>query len=217
MPANRCGPFALRARPAQVRKMEQRLPPDEDQHASAFFAKRGVNMDAHRAVFETIRAASVMVTVMEERALRPVGLTHAGYRILCELWIKGPLQVRNLAAFMTVSRPTIVGTVDTLEASGFVTRDRSTLDRRLVTVALTSQGLQAVEGADAAWHVCQVQVMSELSSQEQRQLAALSRRAAQQTMAVRRAAGRPAEPADQPADASEPVSPTAGPTSPPTS
>lgn len=157
----------------------------EEDQLSTFFATRGVDIDAHRAVFETIRAASVMVAVMEERALRPFGLTHAGYRVLCELWIKGPLEPRYLAAFMIVSRPSIVGTVDTLEGNGLVERTRSTVDRRLVTVALTPAGLRVIERADAAWHSCQAQVMSALDASEKRHFADFSRRAAQTALALR--------------------------------
>ncbi|MEP7216586.1 MAG: MarR family transcriptional regulator [Anaerolineaceae bacterium] len=157
----------------------------EEDQLSTFFANRGVDIDAHRAVFETIRAASVMVAVMEERALRPLGLTHAGYRLLCELWIKGPLELRDLAAFMIVSRPSIVGTVDTLEGNGLVERTRSTLDRRLVSIVLTPAGLQLVERADVAWHDCQVEVTSALSTTEKRRLAALGRSVTQRALLLR--------------------------------
>ncbi len=155
--------------------MERRMHPAEDDQLTRFFARRGVDMDSHHAVFETIRAASLMVAAMEDRSLRPLRLTHAGYRVLCELWIKGPLELRNLAAFMMVSRPSIVGTVDTLEANGLVARARSSADRRLVTVALTDEGLSLIDRADVAWHECQVQVVSGLTSADKRRLAELSR------------------------------------------
>ncbi len=149
---------------------------DEDHRVDAFFAGRGIDMEAHRAVFELIRTASLVVGVMEEQALRPLGLSHAGYRLLCELWIKGPLEPRDLAAFMMVTRPSIVGAVDTLEADGLVARTRSTTDRRMTTVALTAAGRELVERADAAWHEWQVRVTSGLSPAEKRQLAKLDRR-----------------------------------------
>ena len=91
-----------------------------DDEVTRFFAGRGVDIDSHLATFELIRTASILVTIMEERALRPFGLTHAGYRLLCELWIKGSLETRELAGFMMVSRPSIVGIVDTVEVDGQV-------------------------------------------------------------------------------------------------
>ncbi|MEO6397697.1 MAG: MarR family transcriptional regulator [Tepidiformaceae bacterium] len=94
--------------------------------------------------------------------------------MLCELWIKGPLKLRNLAAFMMVSRPPIVGTVDTLEANALVSRARSSADRRLVMVALTDAGLSLIERADASWHECQAQVVSGLTSADKVRLAELS-------------------------------------------
>lgn len=159
----------------------------DDGRIDAFFADRGVEMDAHRAVFETIRAAAILVAVMEERALRPLGLSHAGYRLLCELWIKGPLQPRDLAGFMMVSRPSIVGTIDTLQASALVERARSTEDRRQVTVALTDAGRRLVERADAAWHIAQEQVTATLDPAEKRRLAELTRRAASGALQLRQA------------------------------
>jgi DNA-binding MarR family transcriptional regulator len=155
--------------------------PDLDsgrEELSAFFRGRGVDMDAHAAVFETIRTAAIMVTVMEERALRPSGLTHAGYRVLCELWVKGPLELRQLAAFMTVSRPSIGGTVNTLANAGLVSRERSHTDRRLVTVALTPAGLAIVKRADAAWHAQQLEVTRDLDPAERRAVATFLQRLA---------------------------------------
>jgi DNA-binding MarR family transcriptional regulator len=152
---------------------------DDDDRMDTFFTAAGVDMDAHRAVFETIRGGALLIAALEERALRPLGLTHAGYRVLSELWIKGPCQPRQLAAFMLVSRPSIVGTIDTLQANGLVERARSVLDRRLVTVALTPAGTDTVRRADAAWHQAQVRVVNEFSSAEQQMLANLARRLGQ--------------------------------------
>jgi len=157
----------------------------EDEQVYAFFDARGVDMDSHGAVFTAIRAASVMANTMEEQALRPFGLTHAGYRVLSELWIKGALELRDLAAFMMVSRPSIVGTVDTLEANGLVERTRLESDRRLVQVAITKQGTECIEHADAAWHAAQVQVTSGLSAAEKRQLAELNNRVFEAALRLR--------------------------------
>jgi DNA-binding MarR family transcriptional regulator len=161
-------------------------PLGDDAALDAFFAARGVDMGAHRAVFEAIRAASAMVSVMEELALRPLGLSHAGYRVLCELWIKGPLEPRNLAGFMLVSRPSIVGTIDTLQANGLVVRSRGIRDRRLVMVELTPSGRDVIERADAAWHAAQVQITEGMTDEERELLATLARRLTRKTIALSR-------------------------------
>src|SRR5262249_39979091 len=114
---------------------------------------------------------------MEEQALRPFGLTHAGYRILCELWVNGPSEPRKLAGFMLVTRASIVGAINTLVSNGLVERRRSTEDRRLVTVDLTKSGRDAVERADAACHQAQVEVLGRVPRQEQRELARLAQSA----------------------------------------
>ncbi len=141
-----------------------------------FLEERGVDLDSHEAVFQVIRTASLMVTAMEGAALRPLGLTHAGYRLLLELRVKGPLEPHELAGFMTVTRPTIVGAVNTLVRAGLVVRSRADDDRRRVKVSLTGQGVRLIDEADAAWRTMQKRVTQDLTAEEKRNLAELAGR-----------------------------------------
>lgn len=141
-----------------------------------FLKERGVDLDSHEAVFQVIRTASLMVTAMEGAALRPLGLTHAGYRLMLELRVKGALEPHELAGFMTVTRPTIVGAVNTLVRAGLVVRSRAGDDRRRVKVSLTDQGIRLIDEADAAWRIMQKRVTQDLSADEKRELAELARR-----------------------------------------
>ena len=156
---------------------DERLPdpaPNEGSNASditRFLAERGVDLAVQQAVFQSIRCAALLVNALEEFALRPLGLSHAGYRILVELAAMGPREPRHLAVFMLVSRPAIVRSIDTLARRGFVERVRSTTDRRLVTVRITPQGTEIIERAVLSWHEGQRQATSGLSPAEMESVA----------------------------------------------
>ena len=59
----------------------------------------------------------------------------------------GPLPTSKLAKYMMVKPSTATGIVDRLEEKGLVTRQRSLLDRRVVTIELTDAGKSLAEEA----------------------------------------------------------------------
>lgn len=83
-----------------------------------------------------------------DRALAPLGLTHAQYSVLAPLYgmsVGGarPSQ-RELADFTGLDPVYISKLVRTLEREGFVTRSVKASDPRAVELALTAQGADAV-------------------------------------------------------------------------
>lgn len=168
-----------------LRVNDGRAPVRADGDISQFLAGRGVDLVVHDAVFQTIRAATMLVNALEEFALRPLGLSHAGYRILVELAAMGPREPRELAAFMLVSRPAIVRSIDTLSRRGYVERVRSTSDRRLVTIQITRSGTEIIEKAILAWHEGQRRATAPLGTEEMRRLAGLVARVGDQALQMR--------------------------------
>ncbi len=63
---------------------------------------------------------------------------------------RGPRMMRELAEHLLLAVNSITGNVDKLERKGFVRRERSEEDRRVVRVELTAAGRQAYEAAVAA-------------------------------------------------------------------
>ncbi len=59
----------------------------------------------------------------------------------------GPLPISKLAKYIMVKPSTATGIVDRLEEKGLVTRQRSLLDRRVVTIELTDAGKALAEDA----------------------------------------------------------------------
>lgn len=136
----------------------------------------GDDLDAQAVNFNLFRTSTDLLSEMESEALRPLGLTHAGFVILMTLWITGPRETRELARVQRVSRPAIVSAVDTLAKSHLVRRIRSDTDRRLVSVQLTPAGTRLVRRAHEAWHREERRTAAALTRAEQRMLAALLRK-----------------------------------------
>ncbi len=92
------------------------------------------------------------------------------------IWVGGPQEVRGLARKHRLSKPSITSAIGTLERVRLVARERSTEDRRLVSVALTAQGRRLVRKAQAALHRCERALTAGLTKAERRQMAAWLRR-----------------------------------------
>ena len=151
-----------------------------------FLARAGADLDAQAVVFNLDHAAMDVMATMEGLALRPHGLSHAGFVVLMTIWVSGPREIRELAAVLRVTRGAIVGSVNTLQRRGLVRRIRSEVDRRLVTLELTDSGLALVTRVRKDWHALEVEVTSGLSIKEQRTLAILLRKVAAGARALRR-------------------------------
>jgi DNA-binding MarR family transcriptional regulator len=150
-----------------------------------FLGPGGTDLDAQAAVFNLDHIAMDVIATMETLALRPHQLTHAGFVVLMTIWITGPRETRELAAVLRVTRGAIVGSVNTLEKRGLVRRVRSTEDRRLVSIELTSAGGALVKRVQRDWHALEVAIAGELSISEQRTLARLLRRLGASARALR--------------------------------
>jgi DNA-binding MarR family transcriptional regulator len=151
------------------------IPPFEQQLRDHVRA-HGDDVDAQAVNFNLFRTSTDLLAEMEAEALRPLGLTHAGFVILMTLWITGPRETRELARVVRVSRPAIVSAVDTLAKSELVRRIRSNEDRRLVSVQLTPAGTRLVGRAHQRWHREERRTAAVLTRVEQRTLARLLRK-----------------------------------------
>lgn len=150
--------------------------PAFEQHLRDFLAERGSDPDAMSTMFLLYRVNTDTIAAMEAAALRPLGLTHAGFVLLMSLWTMGPQETRQLARVQRVSRPSIVSAVDTLERAGLVRRVRSAVDRRLVSAEITPEGAEMIERAQKAWHERERQIAGVLTLDEQRTLAGMLRK-----------------------------------------
>jgi DNA-binding MarR family transcriptional regulator len=106
--------------------------------------KQGGNPDVFRAYAELILAAQGGLAYIEERVLRPEGLSPTGWRLLISIAVGGPTEPHSLSNLLFISRATIVTVVNTLEAAGWVQRHPHPTDGRRVIVDLTASGRELV-------------------------------------------------------------------------
>jgi len=99
------------------------------------------------------------------------GLTTEQWGVLTAIKARGPLRPSDLAGLLERSPNTISMLVDRMVKAGLVRRTRDRKDRRVVTVSFTEKGKTAVEPAiPAGWEFIH-DVVSQLSDNEQRDLA----------------------------------------------
>ncbi|MFH1562733.1 MAG: MarR family transcriptional regulator [Nitrospirota bacterium] len=68
------------------------------------------------------------------------GMTPQQYYLLRLLWENDSIPLHKLASTSCCSKSTITGIVDTMEKNGFVFRDRTSSDRRVILLKLTEKG-----------------------------------------------------------------------------
>ena len=115
------------------------------------------------------------------RAIGPLegsSLTLAQYQLLEALQTAERLPVSELAASAGVAPPTATRMLDALVREGVVARTPCEDDRRVVRVALTAGGRDAVATAGRQVAERRARVRDQLSPEEQAQAAALLRRLA---------------------------------------
>ncbi len=75
-----------------------------------------------------------------EKNLLSLGMSTVEYRILKNLLERGPLPMIELANINMVTQGWVTGVVDKLEKNGFVRRERSSKDRRVINIEITNKG-----------------------------------------------------------------------------
>ena len=106
-----------------------------------------IDLPAFAASFDLFRVAASVVGDIENAVHRPLGLSAAGFRVLFTVWVFDSLEVREIARLSGVSRAAVSGVVTTLERDGLAVRKRDHSDGRLVSVEVTSAGLDTLRDA----------------------------------------------------------------------
>lgn len=125
-------------------------------------------------------------------ALRPLELSPSGFNVLQTLanTRTGELEPCQLAERLLVSRPSMTGLIDTLEAKRLVARRPHPVDRRRVLVVLTSEGRKMLECHYQEHYARLRALFSDLEPDEVEQLVVLLRK-------VHRSAEKRATPVSQ--------------------
>ena len=102
--------------------------------------------------------------------LQEHGLSAGQELVLMLLWESSPRTQADLTRLLRVEPPTTAKTLARLERSGFITRERSEADRRVVLVSPTDAGRRLEDGVLAAWARLEDRTTRDLSPGERDQL-----------------------------------------------
>ncbi|MCZ2826605.1 MULTISPECIES: MarR family winged helix-turn-helix transcriptional regulator [unclassified Modestobacter] len=102
--------------------------------------------------------------------LREVGLYPGQELLLMQLWEREPRSPGELARALQVEPPTAVKAVSRLEEAGFVRRERSAEDRRVVLVSLTASGRALRPRVEQIWAELERRTVGDLSRADRARL-----------------------------------------------
>jgi DNA-binding MarR family transcriptional regulator len=97
-------------------------------------------MSLDRHLCFALYSASRAMTAAYRPILSELKLTYPQYLVLLVLWEEGPVTVGRLGERLQLDSGTLSPLLKRLEGIGFVSRERSQTDERLVEVALTPAG-----------------------------------------------------------------------------
>jgi MarR family 2-MHQ and catechol resistance regulon transcriptional repressor len=123
--------------------------------------------------FVKLMRANNRLTADIHRHLLDDNLTHSQFAVIEALHHLGPLCQGDLGKKILKSNANLTTVVDSLEKKQLVVRDRSSNDRRRVTVHLTPDGEQLISAVFPRHVECIVSEFAILSAEEQQQLAHL--------------------------------------------
>ncbi|MGA8752697.1 MarR family winged helix-turn-helix transcriptional regulator [Candidatus Deferrimicrobium sp.] len=122
--------------------------------------------EAIASVFDNLRRVVQVVHGYSKRAEHVAGLTGPQLWAIKVLAETGPIMVSDLARRMYLHPSTVIGILDRLETRGLITKTRSTVDRRVVTVGLTRRGKETVKKVPAVAQGLLLKGLEELSDHE---------------------------------------------------
>ena len=92
-------------------------------------------------------AAARHVTGLYTPVLRPLGLTYTQYIVFLVLWEKDGLTVGEISEKLLLDNGTLSPLLKKLEQAGYIRRERSREDERVVVITLTEAGRALQEKA----------------------------------------------------------------------
>ncbi|MET1052610.1 MAG: MarR family transcriptional regulator [Mycetocola sp.] len=96
-----------------------------------------------------LAVASRSVLALYRPILEPLGLTHPQYLVMLALWGESPRSVKDLGAALQLDPATLSPLLKRLETAGYVTRQRSAVDERVLDITLTDAGHRLRTQAEA--------------------------------------------------------------------
>jgi DNA-binding MarR family transcriptional regulator len=135
-----------------------------------------LDFDSMAAISNVFRAANATRNFLERTVLGPHDLSWTAFVVLWVSWIWEPIETRTIAEEGGFSKATLTGVLQTLETRGFIERNRSLEDRRLMIVTLTPSGRKLMQKLFPEFNKHEQQVLSGLNLKEKQELTASLRK-----------------------------------------
>lgn len=129
-------------------------------------------------VIQRLLRTAAQIMSEQTRRLRATRLSPSAFNVLLELAAADDegLQPCALATRLSVSRPSMCGLVDGLQAKGLVTRSPHHRDGRRVLVTLSATGQQLLEDHRASYDAMLDSMLDDLTGNDRRHLIGLLQR-----------------------------------------
>jgi len=128
----------------------------------------------HEEAYLNLHLTLSVLEAAPAKLLKNAGFTHASYNVLRILAGEGkPLRCADIRERMITRVPDVTRLIDRLLERGFVERERSETDRRVVRTSITQKGREAIKGLDLQLRDLLAQQLAGLDESELSQLSAL--------------------------------------------
>jgi DNA-binding MarR family transcriptional regulator len=97
----------------------------------------------------SLYSASRAVTGLYRTLLDDLELTYPQYLVMLALWEHSPRSVKEIGSALQLDPATLSPLLKRLEAAGFIRRERSTVDERVLDITLTDAGRRLRDQAES--------------------------------------------------------------------
>ncbi len=119
---------------------------ETERHVTERLSHMTLDFEAMAIVSNLFRAANAVRNHFERTVLHSKDLSWTAFVVLWVTWIWEPIETRQIAEEGGFSKATLTGVLGTLESRGYLTREKSETDGRLVVVTMTAAGRQLMDG-----------------------------------------------------------------------
>lgn len=119
-----------------------------------------------KRILRSLRRIIRSVELRSHKIAQHYNITGPQLACLHTLIDNGPMTSATLSSHLVLSPSTIVGIIDRLQEKGWVTRHRSTTDRRRISLEITESGREVVKSAPLPLQDTLLQSLEEISELE---------------------------------------------------
>jgi DNA-binding MarR family transcriptional regulator len=130
-----------------------------------------IDFAAAHTVSSLYRAANAVRAHITNAVLREYDLTWSGFVVMWVVWIWDGMETRHVAESAAISKATLTGVMKTLENRGWLIRESSVADRRLVHLRLTQSGADLMTELYPKFNAAESDVVRQLSARSKASLA----------------------------------------------